>query len=129
MHDVGLLAAMLNITSDLIVSPDKLFTEFNGAFIENFVAQEFLYYDQIKQFYWTSGGDAEVDFVVESKKNIYPVEVKSGTGRTLKSLRSYADKYRPETIFRVSPRNLVQSGDFVNVPLYAVNVLMNYMMQ
>ncbi|MDD4190351.1 MAG: ATP-binding protein [Mangrovibacterium sp.] len=129
MHDVGLLAAMLNITSDLIVSPDRLFTEFNGAFIENFVAQELLYYGQSKQFYWTSGADAEVDFVVESKKNIYPVEVKSGTSRTLKSLRGYADKYRPEAIFRVSPRNLVQSGDFMNVPLYAVNVLVNFIKQ
>lgn len=129
MHDVGLLTAMLNITSDLIVSPDRLFAEFNGAFIENFVAQELLYYGQSKQFYWTSGADAEVDFVVESKKNIYPVEVKSGTSRTLKSLRCYADKYRPETIFRVSPRNLIQSGDFMNVPLYAVNVLVNFIKQ
>jgi hypothetical protein len=26
-------------------------------------------------------------------------------------------------VFRLSPRNLIQSEDFVNVPLYAVNVL------
>ncbi len=71
----------------------------------------------------------ETDFVVESKNNIYPVEVKNGTGRTLKSLRSYSGKYRPETVFRISPGNMVQSGDFINVPLYAVNVLMNYIGQ
>ncbi|MCA1758705.1 MAG: ATPase, partial [Bacteroidales bacterium] len=59
-------------------------------------------------------------------KSIYPVEVKSGTNRNLKSLRSYADKYHPEKIIRLSPRNLIQSEDFVNIPLYAVNVLKNF---
>jgi len=120
---------MLNLTSDTIIEPDRLFKEFNGAFIENFVAQELLFYGQDKQLYWTSRGEAEVDFMIESNKNIYPVEVKSGTNRNLKSLRSYANKYHPEKIFRLSPRNLIQSDDFVNVPLYAVNVLMNLIRQ
>jgi uncharacterized protein len=116
---------MLNITSDMIVSPDQLFKEFNGAFIGNFVAQELLSYGPEKQFYWTSRGEAEVDFIIDSFKGIYPVEVKSGTNRNLKSLRSYADKYRPDIIYRLSPRNIIQSGDFINLPLYAVNVLIN----
>jgi predicted AAA+ superfamily ATPase len=126
LHDVGLLAAELNISSELIVSPTNIFKEFNGAFIENFIAQELLYYGYKQQFYWTSRSDAEVDFVLESNKNIYPVEVKSGTNKNLKSLRSYADKYNPKTIFRLSPRNLIQSEDFINIPLYAVNILRNF---
>ncbi len=126
LHDVGLLAAELNIPSELIVSPTDIITEFNGAFIENFIAQELLYYGYKNLFYWTSRSDAEVDFVIESTKQIYPVEVKSGLSRNLKSLRSYADKYNPETIFRVSPRNLIQSEDFINVPLYAVNLLRTF---
>jgi predicted AAA+ superfamily ATPase len=129
LHDVGLLGAMLNLTSDLIVEPNQLFKEFNGAFVENFVAQELLFYGQEKLFYWTSRGEAEVDFIIESNKHIYPVEVKSGTNRNLKSLRSYAGKYKPERIFRLSPRNLIQSDDFVNLPLYAVNVLLNLIRQ
>ncbi len=124
LHDVGLLGAILNITTDLIVAPDQLFKEFNGAFIENFVAQE-LYYGQVNQFYWTLKSEAEVDFIIESNKSIYPLEVKSGTDRNLKSLRSYADKYRPDKIFRFSPRNVIQSGYFINLPLYAVNGLIN----
>ena len=127
LHDVGLLAAMLNISSQLILSPTQLFAEFNGAFIENFVAQELLYYGYKKQFYWTSRSDAEVDFIIDSSQDIFPVEVKSGTSRNLKSLRSYSDKYNPKQVFRLSPRNLVQSGDFTNIPLYAVNVLTNLM--
>lgn len=36
--DTGLLGAMLNLTPDIIIKPNELFTEYNGAFIENFVA-------------------------------------------------------------------------------------------
>ena len=129
LHDVGLLAAELNISSELIVSPVDIFTEFNGAFIENFIAQELLYYGYSKLFYWTSKSDAEVDFILERANHIFPVEVKSGLNRNIKSLRSYADKYKPETVFRVSPRNLTQSGDFVNIPLYAANLLSNLFVQ
>ena len=125
LHDVGLLAAELNISSELIVSPEDIFTEFNGAFIENFIAQELLYYGYEKLFYWTSRSDAEVDFILERANQIFPIEVKSGLSRNKKSLRSYADKYKPTTIFRVSPRNLTQSGDFINIPLYATNLLAN----
>jgi hypothetical protein len=122
---VGLLAAMLNVPSELIVTSTELFTEFNGAFIENFVAQELVYYNQqSKQYYWTSRGEAEVDFIVETDNQIYPVEIKSGTSRNLKSLRSYSIKYNPKNVFRLSPGNLIQSDDFINIPLYAVNVLL-----
>ena len=123
LHDVGLLAAELNISSELIISPTDIFVEFNGAFIENFIAQELCYYGYNKLFYWTSKSDAEVDFILERANHIYPVEVKSGMNRNIKSLRSYAQKYKPATLFRVSPRNFIQSDDFINIPLYATNIL------
>lgn len=123
MHDVGLLAAMLNISSDQIVLPDSLFKEFNGAFIENFIAQELASARKEQLFYWTSRSDAEVDFILESNQNIFPLEVKSGTSRNTKSLQSYASKYNPNMVFRTSPRNLIQSDKFVNIPLYAIKLL------
>ena len=91
MHDVGLLAAKLKITSDQIVIPDAMFREFNGAFIENFIAQELISEGNNQLFYWTS--------------------------------RSYAVKYRPERIIRTSPRNLIESREFINIPLYAIGLL------
>lgn len=119
MHDTGLLAAMLNITSDLIIDPTRIFSEYNGAFIENYVAQELISYGNKDLFYWTSRSDAEVDFLLQYKNQVIPVEVKSGTSRNIKSLRSYENKYNPEVLFRISPRNLMQSGNFINFPLYA----------
>jgi len=122
--DTGLLGAMLDVSSEMIVSPNKLFREYNGAFIENFVAMELICMGVENLFYWTSRGEAEVDFVIQYKNSIYPVEVKSGKSRTLKSLRSYQHNNNPEFIFRCSPRNYFQSNEFVNFPLYAVSTFL-----
>ena len=35
LHDTGLLGAMLDLTSDILVKPVKIFTEYNGVYIEN----------------------------------------------------------------------------------------------
>ncbi|MCD4745562.1 MAG: DUF4143 domain-containing protein, partial [Bacteroidales bacterium] len=114
------LGAMLNLTPDIIIKPTELFSEYNGAFVENFVASELVSSRNNELYYWTSKSDAEVDFVIQSGNNVYPVEVKSGISRNLKSLRSYAEKYKPKFIIRTSPRNFIQSKEFINIPLYAV---------
>ncbi|MCD4679737.1 MAG: AAA family ATPase [Bacteroidales bacterium] len=116
--DSGLLGAMLNITSEIIINPTELFSEYNGAFIENYVASELVSSGVRDLFYWTSRSDAEVDFLLQSQNRIFPLEVKSGMSLNLKSIRSYAEKYKPECILRASPRNLIQNDDFINFPLY-----------
>ncbi len=119
LHDTGLLGAMLNITSDLIIKPNELFTEYNGAFIENYIASELVSAGFRELYYWTSKSEAEVDFVLQRGNSILPVEAKSGLSRNLKSLRSYENKYKPDRIFRCSPRNFLQNDNFINLPLYA----------
>jgi len=117
--DCGLLGAMLNISSDIIITGDRLFAEYNGAFIENFVASELVATGMKELYYWTSKSDAEVDFILQRNDSILPLEVKSGLNRNIKSLRSYADKHQPQKIYRTSPRNFMEDNDFVNIPLYA----------
>ncbi len=123
MHDTGLLGAILNLSSNVILDPTELFQEYNGAFTENFVAMELIAGGYDKLFYWTSKSEAEVDFIIQKENKIYPVEVKSGLNRNIKSLRSYAEKYDPDLIYRLSPRNFIQSEIFINIPLYAINYL------
>ncbi len=125
LHDTGLLGAMLNLSSNIIVEPTELFSEYNGAFIENFVASELVASGIKDLFYWSSKSDAEVDFILQKDNNIYPLEVKSGTSKNLKSIRSYEDKYKPKLIYRTSSRNFIQSGNFINIPLYASFLLGN----
>ncbi|MCD6397777.1 MAG: ATP-binding protein [Spirochaetaceae bacterium] len=123
MPDTGLLGAMLNLTSDIIIKPTELFTEYNGAFIENFVANELTIAGNKELFYWTSKNDAEVDYVIQHGNMILPLEVKSGLNKNIKSLRSYENKYSPKYIIRTSPRNHTRDNEFVNIPLYAVSGL------
>ncbi len=123
--DSGLLAAMLNLSSDIIIKPTEIFSEYNGAFIENFVASELISSGFIDLFYWTSKSDAEVDFIFQDGNIIFPLEVKSGLNRNIKSLRSYENKYKPKLLFRCSPRNFSQHDNFINIPLYAVFTLRN----
>lgn len=123
MHDTGLLGAMLDLSSAVILEPTALFSEFNGAFTENFVACELISHGHEKLYYWTSGNAAEVDFIIAGDGKIMPIEVKSGLNKNKKSLQSYADKYKPDMVYRLSPRNFIQSGNFTNLPLYAANIL------
>ncbi len=120
MLDSGLLGAMLNVSSDVIITPNKLFSEYNGAFIENFVASELRITGFKELFYWKSKSDAEVDFIIQVKDKIYPLEVKSGLTKNKKSLKSYANKYDPEFILRTNPKNLIKSENFINIPLYLI---------
>jgi predicted AAA+ superfamily ATPase len=122
--DSGLLGALLNIPSRVIIMGDKLFSEYSGAFVENFVSQELsVHIDSEEIFYWTSKSEAEVDFIVPIGSKIFPLEVKGGLSRRTKSLRVYAEKYKPSVIFRTSPRNFTCDSDFTNIPLYAISLL------
>lgn len=118
MLDVGILGAMLNLSSEIIIKQGELFSKYNGAFVENFVAQHLLSSGEKELYYWASKSDAEVDFIININDNIIPIEVKSGTSKNLKSLKSYVDKYNPKIHVRTSPRNFHNSGTFYNIPLY-----------
>ncbi len=121
LMDTGLLGAMLKLTSKTIVLGDALFSGYNGAFTENFVANELIVNGDFDLYYWTSGNMAEVDFIVQRDNFIIPIEVKSGYGKNLKSLRSFQTKYHSKRIMRISPRNFMQADDFSNLPLYAIS--------
>ncbi|NQV51096.1 MAG: ATP-binding protein [Candidatus Marinimicrobia bacterium] len=125
LFDTGLLGAMLKINSEIIIKPTQIFAEYNGAFIENVITSELVAAGEKELFYWTSKSDAEVDYLVENRNAVYPIEVKSGSSRNLRSLRSYAEKYNPRLIIRLSPRNFIRDGQFLNIPLYAAFALRN----
>ena len=122
MFDCGLIGAMINIEARTIVMGNAVFSEYNGAFVENLVAAELARKREGALHYWISEGIAEVDFLVEHDQTILPLEVKSGLNRNIKSLRMYAGKFHPPRIYRASPRNFECRDDFVNIPLYAIGL-------
>jgi len=124
--DVGLLSALSNIPAQLVIDNNKLFSEYSGAFTENYVAAE-LAQQSHRLFYWTSEGIAEVDFIIEHQMNIYPLEVKAGLSRKKKSLLVYGDKYKPLCLLRASLMNLRKDGNICNFPLYLISKIKDFL--
>ena len=83
--DVGLLGAMIKVSQRVIVKGSTLFSEFNGAFVENYAAQELVANGQKDLYYWTSKNQAEVDFVVAIHDQVLPLEVKAGVSKQKKA--------------------------------------------
>ncbi len=119
--DVGLLGAMLKLSPKSVIEGNSLFSDYNGAYAENFVAQELIAYGFRDLYYWASKATAEVDFIVLYDDKIYPLEVKAGTGRRKKSLKIYGKLYRDSVLSMVTGRNFKHDGEICNYPLYAVN--------
>jgi len=123
--DNGLLGALVDISSKTIVTGDAILSEYNGAFIENFVATELISSGIEHLYYWRSENIAEVDFVLQDSETIIPLEVKSGLSRRMKGLRIFAEKFKAAKIYRSSPRNFTFDNDFGNIPLYGVSQILN----
>ncbi|MBP7073952.1 MAG: ATP-binding protein [Rhabdochlamydiaceae bacterium] len=118
--DVGLLGAQSNLSAQIILEGNSLFTEFKGSLTENYIAQELISSDQKNLYYWTSEGTAEVDFLIENDHEILPLEVKSGSSEKKKSLLVYDTKYSPSKLTRATAMNLKHDGKIYNYPLYLI---------
>ena len=118
--DVGLLGALLKVTAKTILLGDNLYSECNGAFVENFAARELVTHVTDELYYWTSKNTAEVDFLLTLGDKIVPLEVKAGRSKQKKSLRVYQEKYNPELICRSNLLNFKEDSKLRNYPLYGL---------
>jgi predicted AAA+ superfamily ATPase len=126
--DVGLLRVMSELSPEAILDGNRLFEEFKGALAEQFVLSELAGKGFIRGiYYWTSEATAEVDFVFADNKDIYPVEVKAGENLRARSLKVYRERYHPRLAIRASLSGLRLDDRLLNVPLYALFNLENYL--
>ena len=99
--DVGLLGALAGAAPQLLVHGDRLFVEYRGALVESYVAQQLAAAAAGELHYWrSSGGKAEVDFLLERGGEVLPLEVKSGVNPRSKSLRSFDAQFSPPLLVR-----------------------------
>ncbi|MDD2973323.1 MAG: DUF4143 domain-containing protein, partial [Lachnospiraceae bacterium] len=118
MSDIGLLCARTGIMPENIIR-DNLSDVYKGAVAENYVAQTLLA-NGYELFYWTSDSPiAEVDFVIQKKGQIIPIEVKYDTNVHAKSLNYYKNRYHPECVIRITGRNFGNENGVWSIPLYA----------
>lgn len=119
MNDVGLCSASQNILIDDILFDNPDFLDFKGGLTENYVNNQLIVNNQ-KAYYWTSGNQAEVDFVIRLSKDVIPIEVKSSDNTRSKSLAVYIEQFKPAYSIRISAKNFGFENNIKSVPLYAV---------
>ncbi|HWT75348.1 MAG TPA: ATP-binding protein [Mobilitalea sp.] len=116
MSDVGLLTTKAGTTAyDIISGNDYIFI---GALTENYIAN-ILEMNRYKLYYWSSGGEAELDFIIEQDGKVVPIEVKAREHTKSRSLSFFHSKYKAEKTIRFSSRNFGWENGIEAIPLYA----------
>ena len=126
MNDVGLLRKMANLDSRIVVEGDKLFEEFKGAFTENYVLDTLCTILDTVPNYFTFDRH-EIDFVVQYRNKIIPIEVKANKTSNHISLTRYNEKFDSEISIRFSMNNLKKDGKILNIPLFLIEYVDKFM--
>ncbi|MCH7613971.1 MAG: ATP-binding protein [Candidatus Marinimicrobia bacterium] len=113
--DTGLLSAISHLSPKII--SDYTFGTYKGYIAENFVAQEILSAG-IRNLYCWEGRTSEVEFLLETRNGIIPLEVKSGHIVQSKSLKVYEEKYAPAQSYVLSGNNIMLKGSRYYFPIY-----------
>jgi predicted AAA+ superfamily ATPase len=127
--DIALCQAALGFDlSTWFLQPGMEFIN-RGSIADAFVGQELLCYSNPHQktdlYFWkrpAKSSTAEVDYLYEHNRKIIPIEVKSGDGRTLKSMLMFLEAH-PESPYgvRFSAQNYSEWQKIDSRPLYAVS--------
>lgn len=119
--DVGLLGAMTDLQADTIIDGNRIFEEFKGAIAEQYVLQQFKTIKDLPVFYWSNETSrAEIDFVIQIKSDVVPVEVKAERNLQAKSLKVYMEKFKPNYAIRTSMADYKKTDNLIDLPLYTL---------
>lgn len=114
--DVGIMRRMAGLAPSAYAEGNRLFMEFKGAIIENYILQSLIPQFELIPRYWTSSNTAEVDFLIQFDNEIVPIEVKSDENVKSRSLVVYNATYHPKYRVRFSLKNLSFRDGLLNIP-------------
>lgn len=117
VFDTGLLKQMAGVDNSAILLRTDY--QFKGPLTENYVLQQLQGQFEVEPRYY-SDKNGEIDFVVQNKMEIIPIEVKGGEDRSANSFKAYVANNAPQHAYRFSKREYRKDGDFTNLPLYLV---------
>ena len=121
LPDVGVLRRLSLLDPVAFSEGNRMFTEFKGALTENYILSGLTGQFEPIPRYWRSGNKAEVDFLIQYRNQVIPVEVKSDENIRSKSLAYYKKEYAPGLSVRFSLRNLKKDEGLINIPLFMVD--------
>lgn len=118
VSDMGLLCAKKDVIANDILYMVEELNDFKGGMAENYVNVQ-LSINGYNTYYWQSERGAEIDFVIQRKGKLIPIEVKSADNTRAKSLKVYMDAFKPEYAIKLSSKNFGFEDNKKIVPLYA----------
>lgn len=120
--DVGLLGALAKLDAKVLIEGRAVFEEFSGTFAEQYVLQQLKTVPNLPIYYWSNErSQAEIDYIVQYKDKIIPIEVKATTNLKAKSLNNFIKENRPKMAIRTSLADYkLNDNSLYDVPLYAV---------
>ncbi len=124
--DVGLVQRVSGLETALLQAPDLIKLN-DGQLAEQVVAQEIMAYQDpfspSQVYFWARdkrGAQAEIDYVVNVKSMILPIEVKSGATGKLKSLRLFMQEKSSPVGFKISTAPLGLEQNILSLPIYLI---------
>lgn len=121
--DVGLLGSMVEAPASQILIGDNIFKEYKGAFTENYVLTQLITLPQtVVTYYSKENTTVEVDFIVQYRDALVPIEVKAEENVKSKSFRQFItvdNKDKALKGLRLSMKGFKDQDWMLNAPLFA----------
>lgn len=119
--DIGLLSCMVGLHQQVLLEKNDIFVEFKGALTEQYVCQQLKTIEDLGIYYYTNDrGSCEIDFIIDTGKQIIPVEVKAEINLKAKSLKTYQEKFTPKLSIRTAMTDFKKEETLINLPLYSI---------
>jgi len=126
IFDSGIYQRILSLNLSEYMTSDMQQLINKGHLAELFTGLELIKsaspYSYPELFYWhreEKSSNAEIDFVVQGKKGVVPLEVKSGTKGQMQSLHIFLNERNLSTGVRISAENFSRYDKIQTIPLYA----------
>jgi predicted AAA+ superfamily ATPase len=126
LNDTGLLGAMAQLSTDVVLKDHQLFTEFKGILTEQYVLQQLISMGHDGYYWHPENAKAEVDFLISHNDEILPVEVKAARNVKSKSLSVYHHQYPTAKAIRLSLLPYKEQTYMTNIPLYSFVGTLNH---
>lgn len=117
--DVGLMGALVKAPSSLVLIGNDIFKEYKGAFTELFAYTQLVTTDIPIYYHSVDNSTIEIDFAIQIKEKVHPVEVKSEINLQSKSLKTFMQDHPELKALRLSMQNHIDQGWVENLPLFA----------
>lgn len=122
--DCGLLALLSDSRPQDMLFGDNAFTEFKGAYTENYFLQEIVGIGGIPTYYYSKDNSKlEIEFLAQYDGQVFPCEVKAEENVKAKSLRTFVTNEFPELSLhglRFSMLPYVNQQWMENIPLSSI---------